>query len=161
MIRQAEAKALQNAVGALLAIGDDGLIAFANPEALRLLGWDHNLIGQPLSALVPNELRPRQSAAYEAFVLTRRATSYPKVQPAKGQDGSPRHVYVSVAAFERPDGSLFLCSALGEPRAGLPEVQDLAQRLESAGYRRLSNIPPPQAAHPGGHASRPGPTTDL
>jgi PAS domain S-box-containing protein len=162
MIRHPEATALQSARGAFLALGDDGLVAYANPEALRLLGWDHNLIGKPLRAIVPEELRNRQSQAYEAFVVTRRVTSYPKVQPAKGQDGSLRQVYVSVAAFERPDGSLFLCSALGEPRAGLPDVQGLARALAEAGYQRLSNMPMqayPVRDHP--HPSHHPPATDL
>lgn len=149
MLRQAEASALNNATGAVLAVGDLGLIAYANPEALRLLGWDHALIGRPLSAMVPPELQPAQSEAYGNFVITRQATTYPKVQPAVGRDGRLRQVYVNVAAFERPDGSLFLCSFLGEPRGDPPTGGRVVQDLQDNGYRLIPGRRPTPPGAPG------------
>lgn len=139
MLRPAEAAALARASGAVVAVGDDGRIAFATPEALRLLGWSTNLVGEPLSALVPERLRDRHHHRYEHFVLSpRKELGYPKVQPARGEDGLEHPVQVDILAFQRPDSSLFLCSALAAADGEPPSLGLVHSDLAARGYRLLA-----------------------
>jgi PAS domain-containing protein len=142
VLRPAEEAALVKAFGAVVAIGDDGLVAYANARALRLLHWSRHLVGQRLSVLVPDRLKERQHRSFQGFVLARgRPFPYPKVLPAVGEDGQERPVLVQVLAFRRPDGSLFMCSSMapeGEPAPPLASVHD---ELAANGYRLLAGDP--------------------
>lgn len=138
VLRDEEAAALQRATGALVAIGDDGCIAFANDDALWVLGWDHNLVGLPMSAIVPRRDRPRHSDAFTRFVASLHPSlSYPKAQRALAQDGTERDVQVAVHAYRRPDASLFLCGALALADEPPPDLEALGAVLRRHGYERV------------------------
>lgn len=50
-------------------------IVWANRAAAELLDWpDHDLVGQPLTMLMPERFRPAHVAAFERYVATRKAT---------------------------------------------------------------------------------------
>lgn len=138
MLRPEEQAALGSARGAVVALGDDGRIGFASRAAQRLLGWDDGLVGQPLSAIIPEDLRARQRAGYEGFVLARgRPQASVHRHDALCRDGSRRPVQVQVAGFRRPDGSLFVCAGIADAAAPLPDVDPVEDALARWGYRRV------------------------
>lgn len=138
MLRPEEAKALHVAEGAVVAVGDDGHIAFATPAALALLGWDTSLVGKTLQAIVPPRLRERHSKGFRTYVASRTPKlHYPAIEPALGMDGAEREVAIVVVGFRRPDGSLFMCSALGPPGGPPPTLGRTESELVESGYRRL------------------------
>ena len=138
MLRPEEKTALQDADGALIAVGDDGFIAFATPAALALVGWDETLVGRPLQTIVPPRLRQRHAKGFRDYVVSRRPKlHYPAREPALGLDGKEREVEIVVAAFRRPDGSMFMCSALGPVGGPVPNVGHLESALRDVGYQRL------------------------
>lgn len=138
MLREPEERALRAAHEPILAIGDDGHIAFANAAALALLGWDGSLVGQPMSAIIPPQLRAAQSQAYGRFTASRRARGrFPSVQPARGQDGADRPLLVDVLAFHRPDGGLFMCMSLAAPDGEAPGLAEFRIALSKAGYAKV------------------------
>lgn len=129
---------MRGADGAILAVGDDGFIAFATPAALALVGWDDTLVGRPLQTIVPPRLRQRHAKGFRDYVVSRQAKlHYPAREPALGIDGKEREVEIVVVAFRRPDGSMFMCSALGPIGGPAPTVENLETALVDFGYRRL------------------------
>lgn len=53
---------------AMLVVGADGTVEFANDEALRLFGYERDdLVGRPVEVLVPLALRGAHPAARSAF----------------------------------------------------------------------------------------------
>lgn len=129
---------MAQARGAIVAVGDDGFIAFATPAALQLLGWDASLVGKPQQTIVPLRLRDRHRAGLKAFVVSRHhKLHYPAREPALCQDGSEREIDIVVIGFRRPDGSMFLCSTLGAPGGAAPSLGDVELNLSASGYQRL------------------------
>lgn len=142
MLRPVEDDALARTGGAVVALGDDGLIAYANAHALRLLRWSHRLVGQRLGVLVPDRLKQRHRDSFQRFVVTRsRRFPYPKVQPAVGEDGQEHAVTVQVLAYRRPDGSLFLCSTMAREGEPAPSLGRVHGHLDANGYRLLAGDP--------------------
>jgi PAS domain-containing protein len=147
MLRAAEEAALAKTGGAVVALGDDGLIAYANAHALRLLRWSRRLEGQRLSVLVPDRLKERHHDGFQRFVLARAERfPYPKVQPSVGEDGQEHSVTVQVLAYRRPDGSLFLCSTMARGGEPAPSLGRAHEHLDANGYRLLAGDP--EAVHP-------------
>lgn len=139
MLRPGERRALEQVDSAVLALGDDGRIGFATTPAQKLLGWDGSLVGQSLSAIVPQRLRSRQQAGYQQFVMLqgRRQQGGIHRHPALCRDGSERPLQIEVVAFHRPDGSMFMCAALADDAAPPPGLGGLDIFLGADGYRRL------------------------
>ena len=135
MLRPEEALALPLTNGAVVALGDDGLIAYCNPAALALLGWSSNLQGKSLSAVVPQRLQDKHHDAFAHFSTVRHpTTTYPRIQPALGEDGKERNVQIAIVAYRRPDSSIFLCSALARPGAPWPSLEATHTELIAHGY---------------------------
>lgn len=142
MLRPVEEDALGRTGGAVVAIGDAGLIAYANAHALRLLRWSRRLVGQRLSVLVPDRLQERHHEGFQHFVVAPPGRfPYPKVQPAVGEDGQEHPVTVQVLAYRRPDGSLFLCSTMARGGEAAPSLGRVHEHLEGSGYRLLAGDP--------------------
>ena len=141
MLRPPEQQVLDRSHGALVALGDDGRIGFATPEAQHLLRWPRSLAGQRLSAIVPPRLHKDFGASFGQFVVTRgrgRSTHGSLHRhPALCGDGSERPVQILVRGFRRPDGSIFLCAALGEDPGPTPDLEAVARGLAGHGYSRL------------------------
>ncbi|MYR56823.1 SpoIIE family protein phosphatase [Streptomyces sp. SID625] len=90
-----------------VAADDDGRIIAANAALADLLGWKTDeLIGQPLTVLIPEHLRERHRAGFAALRLTGRSRimgrSIPL--PALHRDGSLVHVRLHVQSQEAVDG---------------------------------------------------------
>ena len=138
MLRAVERAALADLRMALVALGDDGRIGLATPEALGVLGWDSSLLGRPLSAIVPPRLRAAQKAGVQDFVLHRGHGVRSSVHrhSGLGADGKERPLQIHVLGFRRPDGSMFLCAALAPDEAGAaqPATQRVVAALQANGY---------------------------
>ncbi|MFF7097972.1 SpoIIE family protein phosphatase [Streptomyces rubradiris] len=90
-----------------VAADDDGRIIAANAALADLLGWQTDeLIGRPLTVLIPEHLRERHRAGFTALRLTGRSRimgrSIPL--PALHRDGSLVHVRLHVQSQEAVDG---------------------------------------------------------
>ncbi|MEU6389188.1 SpoIIE family protein phosphatase [Streptomyces sp. NPDC046939] len=90
-----------------VAADDDGRIITANTALADLLGWQSDeLIGRPLTMLIPDHLRERHRAGFTALRLTGRSRimgrSIPL--PALHRDGSLVHVRLHVRSHEAVDG---------------------------------------------------------
>ncbi|MFI7316945.1 SpoIIE family protein phosphatase [Streptomyces venezuelae] len=90
-----------------VAADDDGRIIAANPALADLLGWQiDDLIGRPLTVLIPKHLRERHRAGFTALRLTGRSRimgrSIPL--PALHRDGSLVPVRLHVQSQEAVDG---------------------------------------------------------
>ncbi len=140
MLRPQERDALQLATGAVVAVGDDGLIAFVSPAALELLGWDGTLLRKPLSVLVPGRLKEAHHASFRSFTTSLEPRHhYPAVQPALTMDGRERDVQIDVAVFRRPDTSLFFCSTMAPVGRSPPSLGPVHNRLVAHGYVPVGN----------------------
>ncbi|MEV4340624.1 SpoIIE family protein phosphatase [Streptomyces sp. NPDC049590] len=90
-----------------VAADDDGRIIAANAALADLLGWQTDeLIGRPLTVLIPEHLRERHRAGFTTLRLTGRSRimgrSIPL--PALHRDGSLVHVRLHVQSQEAVDG---------------------------------------------------------
>jgi PAS domain S-box-containing protein len=137
MLGTDELRLFEDMPGPVVAVEDDGLISFANPQALDLLGWDRSLLGRPLTTIIPERLQPRHREGFHRYVKT--GVSHLQGGtvrvPAKRRDGSERDVDLTIRVFRRPDGTKLVsavlsAAALGRPPHGLRVLEDaLTQRL--------------------------------
>ena len=87
--------------------GDDGnRIIAASPSAMRLLGWDDDLIGQRLLALIPLRFRDAHIASFTLQLLTGETTILGReiTVPALRRDGSEVEVRLLVQRVNVADG---------------------------------------------------------
>lgn len=154
MLRPQEARALPLSKGAIVAVGDDGRIAYCSPAALALLGWSDRLIGRPFPAIIPGRLKAAHHDAFAKLSSSRRPlTASPQVQPVLAEDGREVLVQVAVVVYRRPDTSLFLCAALSMPDAPWPSLGAAHFELSTNGYSVVApdqetlRVLPPQARH--------------
>jgi len=87
--------------------GDDGnRIIAASPAAMRLLGWDDDLIGQRLLALIPLRFRDAHIASFTLQLLTGETTILGSeiTVPALRRDGSEVEVRLLVQRVNVADG---------------------------------------------------------
>jgi PAS domain S-box-containing protein len=123
--------------GPLMAVGDDGLIAYANQDALDLLGWDLGLVGRPLFHIIPVRLRERHRAGFARYLHSgeSRLQGGTVRVPALLYDGSEQMIDLTIRVYRRPDGTKLavaglLAAELGTPPPGLRVLEDaLAKRL--------------------------------
>lgn len=132
-----EAALFRSVADAIVAVGDDGRIAYASPEALALLRRGDGLVGQPLTALIPQRLHGRHLAGFGRYTRTGESRLHGQTVrvPALCGDGQERDLDLTIRVFRRPDGSRLVsaglsAAALGKPPRGLVVIeQALAKRL--------------------------------
>ncbi|GAB1331870.1 SpoIIE family protein phosphatase [Streptomyces sennicomposti] len=122
-----------------VAADDDGRIIAANAPLADLLGWPiDELIGRPLTVLVPEHLRERHRAGFAALRLTGRSRlmgrSIPL--PALHRDGSLIHVRLHVQSQEAVDGRTVRVGQF-MPRATAPGEERPASRPDPESSVRL------------------------
>lgn len=126
---------------AVIVMGEDGKIVFANGQAAILLGYGPDeLIGLPLEMIVPERFRDRHAKHLEAYLAR------PVMRPMGGnldlmalsKDGREVPVDISLSPLETTRGVLFAASirdmsarneAASELRSALEEVERLRDRL--------------------------------
>jgi PAS domain S-box-containing protein len=108
---------------AIIAAAPDGLIAFANAAAARLLGWSADeLRGKPLTIIMP----PRMRAAHEAGLRRYTATHHSRIigrpirVPALRRDGSEVDIELTLGTANlEPNGEIIIGT-----------LRDLSDRIE-------------------------------
>jgi PAS domain S-box-containing protein len=125
----------QSVQGAVVAVGTDDLIAYATPEAMAILRWDDQLIGQPLTAIIPERLRDRHLQGFARYATTGRSNLHGKTVrvPALCRDGKERELDLTIRVFRRPDGSRLVSAGLseaplGHSPPGLVVIEDALQK---------------------------------
>ncbi|MEU4800662.1 SpoIIE family protein phosphatase, partial [Streptomyces sp. NPDC023327] len=118
---------------------DDGRIIAANAALADLLGWQtDDLIGRPLTVLIPEHLRERHRAGFTALRLTGRSRimgrSIPL--PALHYDGTLVHVRLHVQSQEAVDGRTVRVGQF-MPRAMAPGEDRPVSRPDSGASVRL------------------------
>lgn len=73
MVALAELKQRDDVV--VILADQDGLITFANRASKELLGWEpHELVGQPITILIPHRLQDAHQLGFSRFLLTEKPT---------------------------------------------------------------------------------------
>ena len=114
---------LEAAPDAILIMGSDAKIQFANHEAERLFGYSREeFLGQSINLLAPERFREEREIARKRFLRERKRVqvgtdgSYPVVR----KDGSEFPVEFTLNPFEARDGWVFLLS-----------IRDISERLKA------------------------------
>lgn len=125
----------QAATGAVVAVGDDDLIAYASADALALLRWDAHLVGQSLTAIIPERLRSRHLEGFGRYTRTGQSNLHGKTVrvPALCRDGQERELDLTIRVFRRPDGTRLVSAGLsqaplGHAPPGLVVIEDALQK---------------------------------
>lgn len=86
-----------------------GRITSWNAAAGRVFGWNYSeIIGEPLTTLIPEELRERHRAGFERAVRNRRSDLVGRVLPLTGvrKDGTRIPVELTITVWESPAGEV-------------------------------------------------------
>ena len=122
---------------AIVAVGTDGRIAYANPQAAETFGWEpEELVGQPVEILLPDHLRERHIGHRDGFrgQATARPMGIGLDLSGRRRDGSEFPVEISLS----PVGS-------GAARLVYATVVDItarkaAERALAASERRFRTV---------------------
>ncbi|MGW0927457.1 SpoIIE family protein phosphatase [Streptomyces sp. NPDC002644] len=111
---------------------DDNLIIAANTAAADLLGWNlDDLVGRPLTALIPEHLRERHLAAYHSLLLTGRPRILGRAVPlpALHHEGHLVPVRLLIHCQEMADGrTVFIGQMVPRSTALGPEPRPARRR---------------------------------
>lgn len=137
---------------AVLGVGDDGRVMFANVQAHTLFGWEPTaLVGQPVEALLPEGQRARY------LVHHRDVTATPPTRPmgsgfeleARRRDGTTFPAEISLSTVEGDDGEAVVIATVRDIteqrraqarfRTLLEEAPDAIVGLDGAGTVVLIN----------------------
>ncbi|MFD8524241.1 SpoIIE family protein phosphatase [Streptomyces capillispiralis] len=135
-----------------IAADERNRIVAANGPAADLLGWNaDDLVGRPLTALIPEHLRRRHLAAFTSLLLSGRprilGRSVPL--PALHRDGRLVPVRLVILPQETADGRTVFVAQLA-PRASAPgPAAGPAGRARSASRREPDRSPSPGAGEDG------------
>lgn len=123
---------VRDAPDAVLVVGRDGTIRWANAEAERLFGYGAGeLVGVVVEALVPDAQRQAHRSLRSSFVEgERRVRHMGSVSTLRGQrrDGAPVDVDVKLARIDGPDGEPLTLAVARD----MTDHRRLQQRLEEA-----------------------------
>ncbi len=143
---------VDTAFDAIVTMDPDGILRSFNPGAERLFGWmATEIIGQPLTLLIPERFRAAHTAGLGRYMTTGRARVLGRILELAGlhRDGHEFPLELSIAAIEDGDRRLFtgILRDIGErkafeeqlrhqafhdPLTGLPNRTLLLDRLERA-----------------------------
>ena len=118
---------------AVIVANPEGQITYCNAAATRLFGFSETeLVGQPLSVIVPERLRPRHTDGFSKSMetgTTRYGTQLLKV-PALHKDGRTVSIAFSVAMLFGPDRTVTgVAAIIRDDTARFQEERSLKQRL--------------------------------
>jgi PAS domain S-box-containing protein len=107
--------ALESLAGATLVVERPGVVRYANPRALRLLGMDHEtLAGRSVWDLTLGEDQPIWEAAVRRFFddpdVRQTVAGVERAQFARRGDGTTLRVTLVANAFETPEGAMAVVS---------------------------------------------------
>jgi PAS domain S-box-containing protein len=99
-----------------------GEILYANPTVHKLLGWSgEELVGQPLTALIPERLQHAHCSGLQRYLATRQPQllGRPVRVPVLRKDGSEAAIELNLAAIDASGQEVFVAS-----------LRDVAERVE-------------------------------
>jgi PAS domain S-box-containing protein len=135
MLSVSERRLLSESGESVVAVEDGGIIAFAGTKALAMLGWNQELIGRPLTTIIPTRLQARHQAGFARYARTgvSKLQNKPVRVPGLRRDGSERDVMLRIRVFQRPDGSKLVAAEFSDADAentpvGLVEIESDLQR---------------------------------
>lgn len=101
-----DATAVSTSTEAVVAADDVNRIVAASPAALELLGWDDDLIGRRIAAVIPDRLREAHIAAFTMHLLTGETHIIGRevTVPALRRDGTELSVLLEVRRLSADDG---------------------------------------------------------
>ena len=117
---------------AVIAASTDHVVLYINESAEALLGWDAGtLIGQSLTAIVPERFQRQHETGFRRFVETGQGTvlGRPLRLPAVRSDGSEIEVELVVSLADLPFGTVLV---------GL--LRDVSERVELEGFGELADV---------------------
>ncbi len=129
--------------GPLIASNSDQKILYANKEACELLGYDEpdELVGEPLTIIVPERFRPQHNAGFGRYRRTGQSRLLGKQirVDALKNDGEEVGIELCIRMFRRPDGTDFIVGMLA-PKGTHKDVVDLSvstltSKLEKRAYK--------------------------
>ena len=107
----------------VIAADELGTIVYANRSVARLLGWEpSDLVGRPVSTIIPARLREAHRAGFEHLVRTgeERIIGTPVRVPALTSTGDERSIELVLSRLPRSEGGLYAVATL----------RDISQRLD-------------------------------
>src|SRR6187431_193931 len=126
----------------VLATDTGGLILYANAAAERLLGWTRpDLVGRPLTTILPPRLRPAHEAEFRRFVTTGESTimGRPIRIPALHQEGTEIDVELTLSELRPGPAQRFLIAVLRDLRERVDlERQVAVHRKITAQYAAVT-----------------------
>ncbi|MFF5159300.1 SpoIIE family protein phosphatase [Streptomyces sp. NPDC000348] len=152
-----DAGQVQGSRAPTIAADERNRIIAVNGPVADLLGWHaDDLVGRPLTTLVPEHLRRRHVAAFTSLLLS----GQPRILgrsvplPALHRDGRLIPVRLFVQPQETADGRTVFVAQLA-PRAADPgPPADPAGRVRSLAQEEPERLPPPATGDPGRDADR-------
>ena len=135
----------EKAQAAIFVIAEDDTVVFANPPVERIFGYTPaELIGRPLTILMPEALRPRHRAGIERHVATgTRHIPWEGVElPGLRKDGVEIPLEITMGAFVRDGRRYFtgIARDITERRRAEQEREDLLARERQARERAEAAI---------------------
>lgn len=138
-LSEIDARQLLDELGDAIVIADDrAQIVYVNAAACGLLAADEQqLVGAPLSSIVPERLRAGHAEGFRRYVETGEAVlvgSRPVRLPALRADGSEVEVDLALSAHRGKGGELLLVGALRDiaDRVELERQRDIARYLSTS-----------------------------
>ncbi|MGE0550494.1 MAG: PAS domain S-box protein [Kofleriaceae bacterium] len=98
----------------------DDRIHYVNEALTRLLGWSRGeLVGAPLTTLMPERMRPSHNEGFKRFIATResRIIGRPIRVPALHRDGGEVMIDLTLSVTPQSDGELAIVATLRDLRA--------------------------------------------
>lgn len=129
---------LDGMVDAVVLATGDGVISYLNPAAIDLLGTRRvDLIGMPLTAIVPERLRAQHEAGFRRFIETRQARlvgGSPVRLPVLRADGTEVDIDLALSVHRTRSGDdLFVGTLRGiEDRIELERQRDVGRYLATS-----------------------------
>ena len=132
---------LEGLADAIVAADESGRIIYANPAAAALLGWSQlEMLGMPLSGLMPPRMQALHEAGFRRYQQTHRSRimGRPVRVPARRRDGVELDVELTLSAV-REDGQEIIVASLRDLRERVElERQIVAQQRLAAQSAVLS-----------------------
>lgn len=112
-----DSRSVRSATEAVVAADDGNTIIAASPAALELLGWDEDLVGQRIAALIPERYREAHIASFTTHLLTgeRRIIDREVTVPALRRDGTEVTVALLVRREGTADGRVVFTATMRTP----------------------------------------------
>lgn len=93
---------------AIITIDSDSVILYANPATQRIFGWEPvELIGQPLSTLMPQRLRQAHCVAFSRYQVSASKTMAWSAVSVPGLHRSGEEIELEISFGESRNGDLF------------------------------------------------------